>query len=90
MCPALQKKSSSCTSTTPHTVDPNVTSPQDHGTLPQAQAQAQLISKDGATVTTTLRAQDPFAQPYNPNLHIGDLKDEDETTEYAVLVSDDR
>lgn len=29
---------------------------------------------------------DPFAQPYNPNLHIGDLADED-GGEYVVLVS---
>lgn len=29
---------------------------------------------------------DPFAQPYNPNLHVGDLADEN-GEEYAVLVS---
>jgi sulfate adenylyltransferase (ADP) / ATP adenylyltransferase len=30
---------------------------------------------------------DPFAPPYIPNLHLGDLKDEVEGDEYVVLVS---
>jgi sulfate adenylyltransferase (ADP) / ATP adenylyltransferase len=29
---------------------------------------------------------DPFAPPYNPNLFVGELKDEDSEAEYAVLV----
>jgi len=34
---------------------------------------------------------DPFSQPYLPNLHVGDLKDEREYgDEYAILVSDKR
>ena len=30
---------------------------------------------------------DPFSPPYVPNLHIGELRDEDEREEFAVLVS---
>ncbi len=30
---------------------------------------------------------DPFKPPYNPNLYVGELKDEEEGTEYVVLVS---
>lgn len=32
---------------------------------------------------------DPFDPPYNPNLFLGELKDEEEGLEYAVLVSID-
>lgn len=32
------------------------------------------------------RTFDPFAPPYVPNLYIGELKDEEEGDEYAVLV----
>jgi ATP adenylyltransferase len=30
---------------------------------------------------------DVFKPPYNPNLHVGELRDEEEGTEYVVLVS---
>jgi ATP adenylyltransferase len=30
---------------------------------------------------------DVFEPPYNPNLYVGELRDEEEGTEYAVLVS---
>lgn len=30
---------------------------------------------------------DPFKSPYNPNLYIGELKDEEEGTEYVVLLN---
>ena len=33
------------------------------------------------------KRQDPFAPPYVPNLLLGDVKDEEEGTEYIVLVS---
>jgi ATP adenylyltransferase len=33
------------------------------------------------------KQSDPFKPPYNPNLYVGELKDEEEGTEYAVLVS---
>lgn len=39
-----------------------------------------------AGVDDPAQPKDPFAQPYNPNLHLGDLADED-GEEYAVLVS---
>lgn len=31
---------------------------------------------------------DVFNPPYNPNLYVGELRDEDEGTEYVVLVSE--
>jgi ATP adenylyltransferase len=31
---------------------------------------------------------DVFNPPYNPNLYVGELQDEDEGTEYVVLVSE--
>jgi hypothetical protein len=31
---------------------------------------------------------DAFKPPYNPNLYVGELQDEDEGTEYVVLVSE--
>ncbi len=34
------------------------------------------------------RRGDPFKPPYNPNLYVGELRDEDEGTEYVVLVSE--
>ena len=34
------------------------------------------------------RGDDVFKPPYNPNLYVGELKDEDEGTEYVVLVSE--
>jgi sulfate adenylyltransferase (ADP) / ATP adenylyltransferase len=30
---------------------------------------------------------DPFSSPYNPNLYVGELRDEGEGKEYVVLVS---
>jgi len=30
---------------------------------------------------------DVFRPPYNPNLYVGELRDEEEGTEYVVLVS---
>ena len=30
---------------------------------------------------------DVFKPPYNPNLYVGELQDEEEGTEYAILVS---
>ena len=33
------------------------------------------------------KRSDPFKSPYNPNLYVGELKDEEEGTEYVVLVS---
>ena len=33
------------------------------------------------------KQSDPFKSPYNPNLYVGELKDEEEGTEYVVLVS---
>jgi len=30
---------------------------------------------------------DPFEPPYNPNLHVGDLRDEDNAEDYAVLLN---
>ncbi|KAJ7045808.1 ATP adenylyltransferase-domain-containing protein [Mycena alexandri] len=30
---------------------------------------------------------DPFEPPYNPNLHVGDLRDEDNTEDYVVLLN---
>ena len=32
------------------------------------------------------KKSDPFAPPYVPNLHVGELKDEQEGDEYVVLV----
>ncbi len=34
------------------------------------------------------RGDDVFKPPYNPNLYVGELRDEDEGTEYVVLVSE--
>jgi sulfate adenylyltransferase (ADP) / ATP adenylyltransferase len=34
------------------------------------------------------RGGDVFKPPYNPNLYVGELRDEDEGTEYVVLVSE--
>lgn len=34
------------------------------------------------------RPGDVFKPPYNPNLYVGELRDEDEGTEYVVLVSE--
>jgi len=34
------------------------------------------------------RGEDVFKPPYNPNLYVGELRDEDEGTEYVVLVSE--
>ena len=33
------------------------------------------------------KRHDPFAPPYVPNLHLGDVRDEEEGIDYAVLVS---
>ena len=33
------------------------------------------------------KALDPFIPPYNPNLYVGELRDEGEDEEYVVLVS---
>lgn len=33
------------------------------------------------------RTFDPFEPPYNPNLYVGELRDEEEGVEYVVLVS---
>lgn len=33
------------------------------------------------------KQSDPFKPPYNPNLYVGELKDEEEGTEYAVLLN---
>lgn len=42
--------------------------------------------RNGASQTTEPNVVvDPFAPPYNPNLHIGDLQDDD-GEEYVVLV----
>ena len=39
--------------------------------------------------TLTERRGDVFKPPYNPNLYVGELRDEeDEGTEYVVLVSE--
>lgn len=37
----------------------------------------------------TSKKYDPFAPPYVPNLHVGDLRDESSGTEYGVLVRSD-
>jgi ATP adenylyltransferase len=34
-----------------------------------------------------VKRADVFKPPYNPNLYVGELRDEEEGTEYAVLVS---
>jgi sulfate adenylyltransferase (ADP) / ATP adenylyltransferase len=34
------------------------------------------------------KAFDPFAPPYNINLHVGDLKDDEAQEEFVVLVSE--
>lgn len=34
------------------------------------------------------KREDVFNPPYNPNLYVGELRDEDEGIEYAVLVSE--
>ena len=34
-----------------------------------------------------MKRSDPFKSPYNSNLYVGELKDEEEGTEYVVLVS---
>jgi sulfate adenylyltransferase (ADP) / ATP adenylyltransferase len=44
----------------------------------------------GAAITDDHREEkraDVFEPPYNPNLYVGDLRDEEEGTEYVVLVS---
>ena len=41
----------------------------------------------GATEAEKVKHSDPFKSPYNPNLYVGELKDEEEGTEYVVLVS---
>jgi len=33
------------------------------------------------------KRSDPFKSPYNPNLYVGELKDEEEGTEYVVLLN---
>jgi ATP adenylyltransferase len=33
------------------------------------------------------KRSDPFQPPYNPNLYVGELKDEEEGAEYVVMVS---
>jgi ATP adenylyltransferase len=38
--------------------------------------------------TLNERGDDVFKPPYNPNLYVGELRDEDEGTEYVVLVSE--
>ncbi|KAG1799743.1 ATP adenylyltransferase-domain-containing protein [Suillus plorans] len=35
----------------------------------------------------TVKKYDPFAPPYVPNLHVGDLRDESSGTEYGVLLN---
>ncbi len=45
----------------------------------EADAKHAQLSEEGRTF-------DPFAPPYVPNLYIGELKDEEEGDEYAVLV----
>lgn len=44
---------------------------------------------DADVAATQLESKvfDPFAPPYNANLHVGDLKDEVSQEEYAILVS---
>nr|GAT58563.1 predicted protein [Mycena chlorophos] len=33
------------------------------------------------------KKEDPFSPPYNPHLHVGDIRDEESGTEYAVLLN---
>lgn len=37
---------------------------------------------------TSTERKDVFKAPYNPNIYVGELRDEDEGTEYVVLVSE--
>jgi len=41
----------------------------------------------GATECEKKKQSDPFKSPYNPNLYVGELKDEEEGTEYVVLLN---
>ena len=45
-----------------------------------ADQQRAILEHDG-------KRHDPFSPPYVPSLHLGDLRDEEEGVDYAVLVS---
>jgi hypothetical protein len=44
------------------------------------------VTGDVAIASQGKNASDPFVPPYNVNLHVGDLKDEESQEEFGVLV----
>lgn len=46
----------------------------------KSEPKSQVDATDDAAIA------DPFAPPYNINLHVGDLKDEESQEEFVVLV----
>ena len=56
-----------------------------HKTAPKSQVDA---TGDAAIATKGNggKVYDPFEPPYNINLHVGDLKDEESQEEFVVLV----
>ena len=52
--------------------------------LPSPRFEVETTASEAAADNTKI---DPFAPPYNPQLHVGDLKDELTEEEFVILVS---
>lgn len=52
--------------------------------LPSPRFEVETTASEAAVDNTKI---DPFAPPYNPQLHVGDLKDELTEEEFVILVS---
>jgi ATP adenylyltransferase len=54
--------------------------------VPLPAGEAGIAPSDQSDSDKTSKNFDPFAPPYVPNLHVGDLRDESSGAEYGVLV----
>ncbi|KAJ3566520.1 hypothetical protein NP233_g6952 [Leucocoprinus birnbaumii] len=71
LCPALENK------------------PQQNISPPSGNSEASLVTPDAnaQTKATDKKSIDPFAPPYNENLYVGEIKDEESEEEYVVLLN---
>jgi ATP adenylyltransferase len=55
--------------------------------VPLPAGEAAIAPSDQSDSDKTSKSSDPFAPPYVPNLHVGDLRDESSGAEYGVLLN---